>query len=153
MADVARILYKQMAITPTSIEAVSTQMYDKHYYEGFGATREARIANHVKALTTNLKAMTDKLGEPMPPATDDGGIPGESPKPSPGGSPSVAPVYFLALSSTPGARDVGSLHQGMRNNATVRMVQVFLKGIMFYHGQIDGDHGPLTEAAIRKFLA
>lgn len=67
MQDVARILYVQMKVDPTSIEAVSTQMYDAHYYEGFGATREARIANHVKALTNGVTRITTALKEPMPP--------------------------------------------------------------------------------------
>lgn len=70
MQAVANILYNQMKVVPSSIEAVSTQMYDKHYYEGFGATREERIAGHVKALTRGLERITTKLNEPMPPATD-----------------------------------------------------------------------------------
>lgn len=75
MQAVANILYNQMHVDPTSIEAVSTQMYDKHYYEGFGATREERIATHVKALTRGLERITTALDEPMPPAT--GGAPHE----------------------------------------------------------------------------
>lgn len=67
MQDVARILYVNMKIDPISIEAVSSQMYDKHYYEGFGATREERIATHVKALTSAVKRITTELEEPMPP--------------------------------------------------------------------------------------
>lgn len=70
MADVARILYKQMKIVPSSIRAVSTQMYEKHYYEGFGKTKEDRINNHIKAITANLQRITTALGEPMPPAED-----------------------------------------------------------------------------------
>lgn len=70
MQDVARIMYVRMKIDPTSIEAVSTQMYDAHYYEGRGATREDRIAWHVKALTRHLKTLTTALDEPMPPLTD-----------------------------------------------------------------------------------
>lgn len=67
MADVARILFQQMRVTPTSISDVSRQMYEKHYYEGFGATREQRIANHARALTAALEKITNALGEPMPP--------------------------------------------------------------------------------------
>lgn len=70
MQAVANILYNQMSIDPSSIEAVSTQMYDKHYYEGFGATREERIAGHIKGLTNNLQKITTALNEPMPPLTD-----------------------------------------------------------------------------------
>lgn len=70
MADVARLLYAQMKINPTSIRAVSTGMYDHHYYEGFGKDRAARIDNHVKALTKNLQAITSALNEPMPPTGD-----------------------------------------------------------------------------------
>lgn len=67
MRDVARILYKQMKIRPDSIESVSTQLYDHHYYQGFGATRDERIAGHVKALTSALNSITTSLNEPMPP--------------------------------------------------------------------------------------
>lgn len=72
MADVARILYVQDDIKPTSIEAVSRQMYDKHYYEGHGATKDVRIANHVKALTNGLEHITTALDEPMPPMQGEG---------------------------------------------------------------------------------
>lgn len=72
MQHVAQILYNQMGIEPTSIEAVSTQMYDKHYYEGFGATREERIAKHIGVLNAGLEKITAALDEPMPPySTDD----------------------------------------------------------------------------------
>lgn len=67
MQHVADILYNRMKIQPTSIEAVSTQMYDKHYYEGFGATREERIAKHVDRLNAGLEKITAALDEPMPP--------------------------------------------------------------------------------------
>lgn len=70
MADVARILYKQMGIKPSSIRGVATQMYEHHYYEGFGATKEARINGEVKALTNALTKITSALGEPMPNADD-----------------------------------------------------------------------------------
>lgn len=83
MADVARILYKQMGITPTSIRAVSTQMYEKHYYEGFGATKEARINNHIKALTAGLTKITTALGELMPPSGEEDS-PTATPKAPPG---------------------------------------------------------------------
>jgi len=75
MADVARILYKQMKIEPVSIQAVSIGMYEHHYYEGFGATKEARINNHIKALTAGLTKITNALGEPMPPAGGAGDTP------------------------------------------------------------------------------
>jgi len=77
MADVAKILYRQMKIEPTSIGAVSRQMYDRHYYEGFGPTKEARIGNHVKALTSALSKITAALGESMP---SGGSSPTASPK-------------------------------------------------------------------------
>lgn len=67
MQAVANILYNQMSVKPTSIEAVSTQMYDKHYYEGFGATREERVAHHIDALNAGLEQITAALDEPMPP--------------------------------------------------------------------------------------
>jgi hypothetical protein len=67
MADVARILFKQMKINAGSIRQLSTQMYDKHYYEGFGSTREQRINNHVKALTNWAKDISAATGQKMPP--------------------------------------------------------------------------------------
>jgi hypothetical protein len=67
MADVARILYRQMGIAPTSIRAVSQGMFDKHYYEGFGRNPSERVANHTKALRGALAKITGALGEPMPP--------------------------------------------------------------------------------------
>lgn len=72
MADVARILYKQMKIRPTSIHDVSQQMYEAHYYEGFGATKAARIAGHEKRLAEGLTEITTALGEPMPPRSSAG---------------------------------------------------------------------------------
>lgn len=157
MADVARILFKQMKIEASSIRDLSTQMYEKHYYEGFGATKEIRINNHVKYLTNWMTKMVTALGEPMPPV--EGGTGTENPKApttpgdSPGGLPSVAPVYFLALSSSPSAHAVLSMHQGDKDSELVLMVQASLKEKGLYKGKLDGDYGPLTEAAVRKLLA
>ncbi len=109
---------------------------------------ELPLREHIGAQLRYHAAIKAETGEDIV----DGGTPGGNPKSSPGGSPSAVPVYFLALSSTPGARDVGSIHEGMKNNATVRVVQAFLKSIMFYKGSIDGDFGPLTAAAIKTFL-
>lgn len=67
MSDVARILFKQMKIQAGSIRQLSTQMYDHHYYEGFGATRAERINNHVKALTNWAKEISAATGQKMPP--------------------------------------------------------------------------------------
>lgn len=152
MADVARILYKQMHIDATTVWDFSTQMYERHYYEGFGSTKEARIANHVKALTSNLKAITTKLGEDMPPA---GGPEAPAPKaPSqPPQSPPSALSYFLVLSFASREGDLGEIHMGQRDNSNVRLVQMRLKEKGLYSGQLDGDYGPLTDAAIRKFLS
>jgi len=48
-----------------SLHGVSKTMYDTGYYQGFGATPEKRIANHVSALQKNLDAITKALGEPQ----------------------------------------------------------------------------------------
>lgn len=73
MADGAVDLIKQVtpprrpktaaALTAGDIEAFSAAMYDEHYYEGFGSTREQRIAGHVKAMTNAVKVVATNLGE------------------------------------------------------------------------------------------
>lgn len=79
-AHMIRILYKQMprvsaAALRCDSYGVSAAMYDSRYYEGFGATREARIANHHKAVLFRLKQITTALKEPMPVAkAGSGGI-------------------------------------------------------------------------------
>lgn len=93
MADVARILFKQMKIEATTIRELSTQMYDKHYYEGFGSTREVRINNHVKYITSFMTKMTKALNEPMPPV--EGGAGTDTPKAPPDSDLPLS--EFLAL--------------------------------------------------------
>lgn len=71
MEGLIAVLYKQRpavlaAAATGDIRAFSSAMYDTKYYEGFGATREARIANHVKAITGVLVGITKALDEPMP---------------------------------------------------------------------------------------
>lgn len=139
MADVARILYKQMSIIPSSIRAVSTQMYEKHYYEGFGATKEARINNHVKALTAGLEKITTALGEPIPSAE---GGPGGSPKePEPDYS-QLEWLSVLALSLSEDARDRKYAKLPPRTELRIRQYQ---KQNGLY---VDGIPGPKTLAAL-----
>lgn len=93
-------------------------------------------------LTRMKKAPTGGVAiEPSPKA------PGDSPG---GGLP--VPVYFLAVSSSPSVKDVFSIHEGMRNSELVRMVQASLKDKGIYKGRLDGDYGPLTEAAVKRLL-
>lgn len=60
--DFVRQLYKRrpavLAATRRSVAAAAAAMYDTHYYESHGATREARIRYYVGALEQNLKAIT-----------------------------------------------------------------------------------------------
>lgn len=43
--------------------AIAAAMYDSHYYQGFGATREARIDGYAKAIARNAAAIGAALGE------------------------------------------------------------------------------------------
>lgn len=47
------------------VYAVSAKMYDKRYYQGFGATREERIAGHVKRLALHCSKLALAL-DPNP---------------------------------------------------------------------------------------
>lgn len=69
----------------------------------------------------------------------------------PGGG-SLVPVYYLGLSLSP-VGGLGNTHEGRFNSEIVRVLQSLLKAKGFYTGRVDGDHGPLTEAAIRKYMA
>ena len=152
MADVARILYKQMKIDPSSIAAVSSQMYDKHYYEGFGATREVRIAGHVKRLTQGLQAITTSLSEPMPPS---GGV-AESPIPKP---PKIPTIPDLALDG-PLSVYLELLLSALESDADHHRFPIFghdtdsiVRQFQESRGlKVDGDVGRLTAGAIRKEL-
>lgn len=67
-ADVVRI-FKRMGIFDAlskncSIDTLSRRMYEKGYYEGFGATKEDRISNHIDYITRWYNIMTDALNEP-----------------------------------------------------------------------------------------
>lgn len=48
------------------IYGYSAEMYEAHYYEGFGATKAIRIANHHKAVANAIKLMARELVEPLP---------------------------------------------------------------------------------------
>lgn len=47
------------------LKAFSQAMYNSHYYEGFGATPEARVANHHKMLRANVERIAKALNEPI----------------------------------------------------------------------------------------
>lgn len=54
------------AATKGDLYNVSYELRRTTYYEGFGATRAAQVANHLKALTSAVKAQCLALGEPFP---------------------------------------------------------------------------------------
>ena len=63
--------------------------------------------------------------------------------------------YYLVLSALPSPASVGDTSLGEVRPASctpVRLIQAFLAMRGLYLGKIDGNHGPLTETAIRKFL-
>lgn len=75
-ADLVKTVYKRRpsvlaAATAGDAYAFSAAMYDTRYYEGFGPTREARIANHHRAMVKILGVIALALGETLP----DGGQP------------------------------------------------------------------------------
>lgn len=143
MADVARILYKQMKITPTSIRAVSTQMYEKHYYEGFGATKEARINNHIKALTAGLQKITTSLNEPMPPAED-----GDSPMANPKNPDSeLSQSEWLSLLALSLSADAAKKHYASLPQQTKDVLRRFQRANGL---DSDGIPGPLTLGKLLK---
>lgn len=77
------------------------------------------------------------------------------PKAPPGGSPgepSPALVYWLGVCTSPNASCLLSLHKGMYDSPLVKIVQTSLKKKGLYSGKLDGDFGPLTEAAMRAFV-
>jgi hypothetical protein len=51
------------------------------YYEGFGATDAARIANHAKAVTGAIKLQCAEIGDPLPPSIAHGYATQASPAP------------------------------------------------------------------------
>lgn len=48
-----------------NLKAFSQAMYNSHYYEGFGATPEARVNNHYKMLRANVERIAKALNEPI----------------------------------------------------------------------------------------
>jgi len=69
-ADMIRHLYVKRptvlrAVHRGSLHDFSAAMYDEHYYEGFGATREARIKNHMKWIESALEPIAEAVGEPV----------------------------------------------------------------------------------------
>lgn len=53
------------ALQTGDAEQISAAMYDERYYQGFGATREARIEGHIKAITKRAEEIAKALGEPL----------------------------------------------------------------------------------------
>lgn len=69
-ADLARVAYQRrstvlVAATAGNLVDVSAALYDTTYYQGFGKTREARIANHHRALLAACRRIARALDEPM----------------------------------------------------------------------------------------
>jgi len=133
-ADLARVAYQRrptvlVAATKGDIMAVSTAMYDTTYYQGFGPTREARIANHHRALLAAIQKGAQALGEAMP----DG---------------SVLPPRTLRL-QTPrmSGTDVERAQRLLCGNADAAEVLVVLAGEQF------GTFGSVTVKMARAFQA
>jgi len=59
------------AASEADVLGFSRAMYESRYYEGFGRTKEERIANHHKAVKAALRRIANALGEPLP----DGSMP------------------------------------------------------------------------------
>jgi hypothetical protein len=53
------------ALGTGSAVRVAEAMYDSHYFEGFGKTREARIQGYAKGIERNARAVASALGEPL----------------------------------------------------------------------------------------
>lgn len=60
-----RMLLVLPAATRGDAAAFSAGLYDTVYYQGHGKTREARIANHRKAVLSALLAMAKEIKEPL----------------------------------------------------------------------------------------
>lgn len=75
-ADLARVVYskRRASVLQAALEGdlykVSKTMRETLYYEGFGPTQEARIANHHKALHLAVVRIARALGEKMPDGSD-----------------------------------------------------------------------------------
>lgn len=52
------------AASQGSIQGISEVMYDTGYYEGFGKDRNARVSNHMKAVSKAVNTITTALNEP-----------------------------------------------------------------------------------------
>lgn len=67
-ADLIRVMYGgkrervRQAAARGDLEGVSREMYDTGYYQGFGATREQRIAGHHKRMKRDLPRIAEAAG-------------------------------------------------------------------------------------------
>jgi hypothetical protein len=53
------------ALGTGSAVAIAEAMYDSHYFDGFGKTREARIRGYATAIERNARTIAPALGEPL----------------------------------------------------------------------------------------
>jgi hypothetical protein len=63
----------QTAVGSGSALKMADAMYDSHYFQGFGATREERVATYAKAIMSGARRISGSLGEPLYLSEDGGG--------------------------------------------------------------------------------
>jgi len=73
------------AVKTGDADAIAAAMHATHYFEGFGATVEERIANYAKAIESNASELAASLGEALEVRRGGGGVPSSpsSPEPTP----------------------------------------------------------------------
>ncbi len=82
------------ALPTGSAVRVAEAMYDSHYFEGFGKTREARIQGYATAVERNARAVASALGEPL---LVTAAPPGGTPPPTAGPSPGALAIAGVAV--------------------------------------------------------
>lgn len=55
----------QAAVGTGDAHAMAVAMYESHYYQGFGATKEERVATYAKAIDAAATRIATSLGEPV----------------------------------------------------------------------------------------
>lgn len=55
----------QAAVGSGSAKAMAEAMYDSHYFQGFGATKEERVDTYAKAIVSAAERIAESLGEPQ----------------------------------------------------------------------------------------
>lgn len=139
-ADLARVAYQRRPLVLTEatsgdILGVSMALYDTTYYQGFGPTREARIANHCKALLAAVQRIAGALGEPMP---DGSAVPPRTLR--------LKTPYMTGDDVKRVQTAVGAKPDGVYGPNTVKMVKAFQAARPGLSA--DGIVGPQTWAAL-----